>query len=412
MKQVGEILKKEREKQDLSLHEIGLSLKINTKILKALEDGDQKQLPAKTFLRGFVKSYAQYLKMNPQEVLAAFDQEHKQVQQEKSPGAAAAATQAQDKSITQMKPVEKTPFLKEFASSGRLTTLIVAALLLLMIIFVVQTMNKYQNEKMVAETTPHLPSDSTSPNSSMSTTATSTLLPSASPVMPTKIEASTTASTNGTSSTKTVDSSSPQITAAPSPSNPTSPAASALPTAKPTTPSASTLPPSHTITPPATTPAPARPTPTTAVAVSAPTATTSATAAHVTKPAATPAMIAKPSTTPAATAAGTATANAMASASTPVPTSSTPPPAAAPAAPVKPKSSTVLVEALNKVVIKYVVDGKNETLTLNPGQVHTFKGSKPGLILEISDGGAVNLIVNGRDKGVPGEMGKPVKLTY
>src|SRR3954468_17398638 len=75
MKRTGEILRKEREARGLSLHEIGLSLKINSKILKAIEDGDTTQLPAKTFLRGFVQSYAAYLKLNVEEVLRVFAEE-------------------------------------------------------------------------------------------------------------------------------------------------------------------------------------------------------------------------------------------------------------------------------------------------------------------------------------------------
>src|SRR6185312_15354404 len=55
MRKIGEILKSEREKKDLSLHEIGMSLKINPKILKAIEESDEKNLPAKTFLRGFIR---------------------------------------------------------------------------------------------------------------------------------------------------------------------------------------------------------------------------------------------------------------------------------------------------------------------------------------------------------------------
>jgi cytoskeleton protein RodZ len=44
-------------------------------------------------------------------------------------------------------------------------------------------------------------------------------------------------------------------------------------------------------------------------------------------------------------------------------------------------------------------------------QVHTFK-NKSGLKLNISNGGAVNVILNGKDLGVPGEIKKPLKLTY
>lgn len=74
MKKTGEALK-DREDKGLSLHEIGLSLKINSKILKAIEDGDMENLPAKTFLRGFVQSYAHYLRLDSEEILNLFTEE-------------------------------------------------------------------------------------------------------------------------------------------------------------------------------------------------------------------------------------------------------------------------------------------------------------------------------------------------
>ncbi|MCK6598981.1 MAG: helix-turn-helix domain-containing protein, partial [Bdellovibrionaceae bacterium] len=75
MKRTGELLKKVREEKGFSLHEIGLSLKINPKILRQIEDGEQNNLPAKTFLRGFVQSYANYLKLDSDEVLKIFSEE-------------------------------------------------------------------------------------------------------------------------------------------------------------------------------------------------------------------------------------------------------------------------------------------------------------------------------------------------
>ena len=75
MKKTGEILKKAREAKNLSLHEIGLSLKISNKVLKGIEEGDEKQLPAKTFLRGFVQSYANYLNLDADKVLDVFYEE-------------------------------------------------------------------------------------------------------------------------------------------------------------------------------------------------------------------------------------------------------------------------------------------------------------------------------------------------
>ena len=74
------------------------------------------------------------------------------------------------------------------------------------------------------------------------------------------------------------------------------------------------------------------------------------------------------------------------------------------------RSTEVIVEALNKVTISYQLSyGKMESIDLNADQVHTFK-SKGIMTMEISDGGSVSIIVNGRDRGVPGAIGKPLKL--
>ncbi|HRO67032.1 MAG TPA: helix-turn-helix domain-containing protein, partial [Pseudobdellovibrionaceae bacterium] len=75
MKRTGEMLQKAREEKGLSLNEIALSLKINSKVLSAIEAGDTSKLPAKTFLRGFVQSYANYLKIDTNQVMETFAEE-------------------------------------------------------------------------------------------------------------------------------------------------------------------------------------------------------------------------------------------------------------------------------------------------------------------------------------------------
>ena len=71
----------------------------------------------------------------------------------------------------------------------------------------------------------------------------------------------------------------------------------------------------------------------------------------------------------------------------------------------------VIVEALDKVTINYSIDGKpSATVNLLPEKVHTFRGEKK-ITLTVSDGGAVNVIYNGKDKSVLGTLGKPIKLT-
>ena len=72
----------------------------------------------------------------------------------------------------------------------------------------------------------------------------------------------------------------------------------------------------------------------------------------------------------------------------------------------------VIVEALAKVTIRYSFnEGKWETLSLNTDQVHTFRSRSP-IKFEFTDGGAVNVIVNGKDIGTPGTKQKPINISF
>ncbi|MES2802335.1 MAG: helix-turn-helix domain-containing protein [Bdellovibrionota bacterium] len=75
MKITGELLKSERIKKDLSIQDVAYALKLSSRIIQAIENGDTDELPAKTFVRGFVKSYADYLKINSDAVLKQFQEE-------------------------------------------------------------------------------------------------------------------------------------------------------------------------------------------------------------------------------------------------------------------------------------------------------------------------------------------------
>jgi cytoskeleton protein RodZ len=75
MKITGELLKSERLTQGLTVQQVAASLKLSNKIINAIEAGDSSQLPAKTFVRGFVRSYAEFLKLNPDVVLRQFQEE-------------------------------------------------------------------------------------------------------------------------------------------------------------------------------------------------------------------------------------------------------------------------------------------------------------------------------------------------
>jgi hypothetical protein len=70
---VGEILKKRREELGMDLREISETLKIKYAYLKALEDDDLKNLPAEVYVKAYLNSYARSLKLDPEEMLNAYN---------------------------------------------------------------------------------------------------------------------------------------------------------------------------------------------------------------------------------------------------------------------------------------------------------------------------------------------------
>lgn len=65
----GEEMRKEREIRGISLKEIADSTKISKRYLECLERDDYSNLPAAVFTRGFVREYARYLGLNPDEAV-------------------------------------------------------------------------------------------------------------------------------------------------------------------------------------------------------------------------------------------------------------------------------------------------------------------------------------------------------
>jgi cytoskeleton protein RodZ len=72
---VGEQLKAAREKKNISLHQVAETTKIKTDQLRALEAGQFEIFIAPIYIRGFVRSYARYLKLDEATLLAQLDQE-------------------------------------------------------------------------------------------------------------------------------------------------------------------------------------------------------------------------------------------------------------------------------------------------------------------------------------------------
>lgn len=322
MKNTGQILKEAREKKGISIAEVSLATKINSRILTAMEQGNLTKLPPKTFLRGFVHSYAQFLGLDPDVVLKTFQEEMgptKPPADSPEASLAASAPTAERAAPSSMSRATNS----SFAKLGVVVGIIV---LVIVIILLKNKMDSYESESVQAPVE----------------TVVATATPEATP--PTESEENSSAALSAA------------LSASPTPTATVAPAATATP--RPTvvaTPTSTPLP------KPVLTPAPA--------------ITPSATQAP------------KPSPTPAAAATPASTA-------TPAPVG---------------RVQDVTIEALDDVQITAVIDGETRSINLAADQVHTIK-AKRKVSLQLSDGGAVSIIVNGIDRGVPGDLGKPKKV--
>ncbi len=335
MKQTGDLLKQAREGAKLSLSEVALATKINPKILHAIEIGDLTHLPAKTFLKGFVRSYAVYLKMDADAVMKSFNSEtgdqpppqiDKEVIRQHSEAVAAAKE-------------EKSPKRRvnddESFSGLRAIAVVVIVVLIGLIIGVRELIEKYQKETVVTETAEIKVSPL--PQKVVEKAA----------EKPAEVAAAT-----------------PTAAEEPKKEEPKKEEVAAV--VKPVEPPAKPVEPPALLKAVEVKPVEVKP--------------TEVKPAEVKPAEVKPAEVKPPEPQP--------------------PT---------PSAALKAAKNEIILEALDKVEVKFQVKGETKRLSLAPSQVHTIFADEP-TTLDISDGGAVNIILNGRDKGPAGDLGKPKQV--
>jgi cytoskeletal protein RodZ len=77
MKKVGEVLSEFRQKQNVPLEKVSQVTRIRKEFLEAIERNEFEKLPAEPFVKGFLHSYAQFLGMDPETVLALLRRDFK-----------------------------------------------------------------------------------------------------------------------------------------------------------------------------------------------------------------------------------------------------------------------------------------------------------------------------------------------
>jgi len=77
-KTVGEMLKEERERYRLSIEEVSKRTRIRVAYLQALEENDFQDLPAATFVKGYIKTYAKLFDLEYQPLIALLRRDFKE----------------------------------------------------------------------------------------------------------------------------------------------------------------------------------------------------------------------------------------------------------------------------------------------------------------------------------------------
>jgi cytoskeleton protein RodZ len=73
MGDVGQLLQEARQQKGVSLEQVEEATRIRQKFLKALEEENYTALPAEAYVKGFLRNYALYLGLDPEEVLALYE---------------------------------------------------------------------------------------------------------------------------------------------------------------------------------------------------------------------------------------------------------------------------------------------------------------------------------------------------
>lgn len=65
---MGEILKRTRESRNLTVEQVNRETKISVNVIRWLEQDDLDSFSSETYLKGFLKNYARYLELDPDQM--------------------------------------------------------------------------------------------------------------------------------------------------------------------------------------------------------------------------------------------------------------------------------------------------------------------------------------------------------
>ena len=72
---VGDILRRERERQNLTIKDIEQATSIRGLYIEAIEKSENDKLPGEVYTRGFIKNYANFLKLDAESLVRQYRDE-------------------------------------------------------------------------------------------------------------------------------------------------------------------------------------------------------------------------------------------------------------------------------------------------------------------------------------------------
>lgn len=104
MNELGHILREARETKGLTLAEVESDIRINSRFLEALENGDYAILPTPVHVRGFLRNYARFLGLDPKPLLDRY--EVNKNQHKRQPPRSSLSAQSESR-ISQQTPLQQ-----------------------------------------------------------------------------------------------------------------------------------------------------------------------------------------------------------------------------------------------------------------------------------------------------------------
>jgi cytoskeletal protein RodZ len=151
---IGSVLREKREARKLSVAEVAAETRINKKYIQALEDGNYLLIPSQVYAKGFLKAYAEFLGLDPKNLLAELINYYKSREE----GRKAAVSAQKIKKIISFPKTLKLPTMPAIPAykfdMKMMLTAVISVFVLLFLISVYGYISSHQKRAVMIEANP------------------------------------------------------------------------------------------------------------------------------------------------------------------------------------------------------------------------------------------------------------------